>query len=204
MVKTLITLGYHCGELKWGEIVKDEYLRQNLKGARDVTFYSVKSSDIESGAPCKKAADEIKKIVKKDNYGLCIDVHCGLTLNYNGLIKEYIGMNDQLIQRVKSYDDVGVIDLRIVGSKIDNLGSQKDFKSIHMRDLGVHDPKTDNLIVGYIKYVKDIGVPSAMVDAFLPIEEFEEKGESFQKMLKETLKFINDIYDIHAYQTHYS
>lgn len=169
MSKTLVTLGYHYGELEWGRQVRDEYIRRQLQGDRDITFYEVSSSDVETGYPSAPATDEIKEIVRKKCYQLLIDIHCGFDARYedNDVLISYLGMDSDVILRMRQLKGVHVDDWRAIGEN------------------------------SSLKRFSYYGIPYANVDAFFSTETFIKKGQIYRKKIKRTLEVINQIHDSH-------
>ncbi len=76
MVTTLVTIGYHYGELEWGRAVKNMF--DCKYGSVDsLEFYEVKSSSVFSGDICENSYREIMSELKKTGAKLWIDIHCG-------------------------------------------------------------------------------------------------------------------------------
>jgi len=113
MAKTLVTLGYHYGELDWGRQVRDEYIKAGLKGNRDITFHEVKNSQVETGDIDLKSLEEIEGMLEKDQ--LWIDIHCGFNPRKYGKIELiYRSIDPKTFERVKLLPDVWVGDNGVI------------------------------------------------------------------------------------------
>lgn len=161
MFRTLVTIGYHYGELEWGRQVRDAYLQQNPNGTRKISFHEIGSSAIETANVCPKSLAEVVDAFERGNFNFWIDVHCGFTEIYWGRIfLSYRGNHDLILERAKEIEGVAVSDTR-------NQGEPDIIK----------------------KYSK--------IDPFFPETEFVEQGEIYRKALNRTIRFINEIHDIH-------
>ena len=162
MVKTLVTIGYHNGELEWGRCVREQYESRDLRGNRDIGFYEVQDSDVETGDISEKVAAEIDKKMDEQGFKLLIDIHCGFVPEKRGEISlHYSGEDDETLSKAWQLEDAAVNDIR-------------------------HMPPANRL-----RYLK------ALADVHLSKEDIEKKSEVYQKGLERTLRFINEIYDIH-------
>lgn len=113
MAKTLVTIGYHYGELAWGREVREAYERRGLQGGRDLAFYEVANSTVETGDHCPEALEEIQRVMERDGFDVWIDVHCGhCEPSRERTVLAYRGTDDSILSRARSLSDVLVGDLR--------------------------------------------------------------------------------------------
>jgi hypothetical protein len=162
MVKTLVTIGYHNGELEWGRLVRAEYESKGLKGDRDITFHEIQDSDVETGGLSAKVSAEIERKIREQGFGLWIDIHCGFDSDKYGKISlTYSGSDEELLSKAKQLEGVTVNDLKKI-------------------------PSPERAV--YLK---------ALADVFLSKEDIEKKSGVYQRGLERTLRFINEIHDIH-------
>lgn len=113
MAKTLVTLGYHYGELGWGREVREAYEARGLQEGRDITFYEVANSTVETGDPCPEALEEILGVMKGGGFDVRIDIHCGYCEpGKERTVLAYRGTDDSLLSRARSLPGVLVNDLR--------------------------------------------------------------------------------------------
>lgn len=169
MAKALVIIGHHYGELDWGREVKAAYEARGLQGDRDITFYEVANSTVETGDLCPTAIAEIERILDDNEFDVWIDVHCGFKEpSSERTVLGYKGTDEELLSRARELPDVLVSDYR----KIPEPYRQDALESIFNG--------------------------SAVADPYFSERDFSEKTERYQQALDETLEFINDIYDIHV------
>ncbi len=117
-MKTLVTIGYHNGELLWGQQVRTHYERNALKNGRNITFHEITDSDVETGYVCEKSVSEIEKKIAEGNFGLWIDIHCGFEPeNHGEIVLRYLGKSDILISRARLIEGVKTADMRNMPEK---------------------------------------------------------------------------------------
>ncbi|MDO8741127.1 MAG: hypothetical protein Q7J54_06150 [Candidatus Woesearchaeota archaeon] len=178
MIKALVTLGHHYGELDWGRFVMDEYIKRNLKGNRSIDFYEIQNSNVKTGIWCNKSWREVKRKVKEEE--LLIDIHCGFidhtSDKLSHLSKEYHGVEDHLVERVKCSDHVEA-----------SKWNPKDG-----RNIGIPYTLIDAFFFKNGLYMGR-GLNNTDYSELIKIVSEEDR----QKLLGETLTLINKIYDTH-------
>lgn len=167
-IKALVTIGYHYGELEWGRIVREEYKLRALKGNRNIEFYEVKNSNVETGVGCKNSVQEIKKTINSKKVNLWIDIHCGIGFTTSG----FDGIYGYIKRKKKIIDEMRKLDFSVI-----NL-NRKD-----IADLDIID---------------NIGIPYALIDPYFTKEDYDKKENGWCGGLEKTLSLINQVYDIHT------
>lgn len=113
MAKTLVTIGYHRGEVGWGREVREAYETRGLQGGRDLAFYEVANSTVETGDPCPESLEEIQSVLKNGRFKVWVDIHCGhCEPSQERTMLSYRGTDDTILSRARSLSDVLVGDLR--------------------------------------------------------------------------------------------
>lgn len=180
MINALVTLGHHYGELDWGRSVRDEYIKRNLKGSRNIDFYEIQNSNIKTARWCNKSWREVKRKVKKEDFKLLIDLHCGFIDHTNNkpshLSKEYHGIDDYFVERVKCLDHV----------------EASKWKPKDGRNIGI--PYT---LIDAFFFINRSEPRRNLTDADYPELIQKVSIEDYQRLLGETLNLINKIYDAH-------
>jgi len=111
MTKTLVTIGYHYGELDWGRQVRDAYLKSGLKNGRDIEFYEVRNSRFETSDLDFVVQEEIEEILEKNHFW--IDIHCGFDTEKDGKMELlYYSSDPKALNRVNLIPDVNINDCR--------------------------------------------------------------------------------------------
>ncbi len=163
MTKTLVTIGYHYGEIQWGIEVAMQYFSRCLMEGRDIHFYVLMTSNVKSADLCPSALKEIERVYFEGRFGVWIDLHCGIDASSNGkTYLFYTGENDLILAKARALVEVKVGDYRQI----------PDPPFVFFRQ-------------------------SAMVDPFFSPEDFNAKKGYYPLGLEKTLRFINQIYDIH-------
>lgn len=105
---TLVAIGYHYGEKDWGVSARDAFLKRGLNERRNIEFYMIQDSDIETGETCRKSELEIaREIKRRENVGLVIVPHCDFfnsSTGFEDTSGSYFGNDQVLVDRLKAVE----------------------------------------------------------------------------------------------------